>query len=288
MTSLNETPFNPNNTLLDINTIKTILIKHEIDQDPRDISIYRKALLHKSYCTRKNENFLSGNLACPGNCLPLQEESNERLELLGDAILNLVVADYLFERYVDVNEGFLTIMRTRLVNGKMLALLAKKIELGKHIVISKQIESNNGRENIKILEDAFEALLGAIYIDFNDYKINTSEKSSVLLNTLGIGFQIVKLFIISVIESYVDFSDLVNQKVNPKDKLIKNCQHNFQWTPKMLEMDITEKDNNKIHTICIKNPNDEIISTGRGKNRKSAEINASTKALDYFGWGDNR
>lgn len=286
MTSLNETPFNPNNSLLQIKTIKSILVNHGIDYDPQDISIYRKALLHKSYCTRKNENFLSGNLACPGNCLPLQEESNERLEFLGDAVLNLVVADYLFERYVDVNEGFLTIMRTRLVNGKMLALLAKKLELGKHIVISKQIESNNGRDNIKILEDTFEALLGAIYIDFSDYKIKTTGKLS-LLNTYGIGFQIVKLFIINVIETYVDFSDLVNQRVNPKDKLIKNCQHNFQWTPRMLEMDITEKDHNKIHTICIKNPNDEIISTGKGKNRKSAEINASVKALDYFGWSES-
>lgn len=286
MTSLNETPFNPSNTLLQINTIKNILHNHGIDNDPQDVSIYRKALLHKSYCTRKNENFLSGNLACPGNCLPLQEESNERLEFLGDAILNLVVADYLFERYVDVNEGFLTIMRTRLVNGKMLSFLARKLELGKHIVISKQIESNNGRDNIKILEDAFEALLGAIYIDFNDFKINTTGRLSIL-NTLGIGFQIVKLFIINVIETYVDFSELVNQRVNPKDKLIKNCQHNFQWTPKMLEMDITEKDNNKIHTICIKNPNDEIISTGKGKNRKSAEINASLRALEYFGWTEN-
>lgn len=286
MTSLNETPFNPSNSLLQMKTIKTILVNHGIDNDPQDISIYRKALLHKSYCTRKNENFLSGNLACPGNCLPLQEESNERLEFLGDAVLNLVVADYLFERYVDVNEGFLTIMRTRLVNGKMLALLARKLELGKHIVISKQIESNNGRDNIKILEDSFEALLGAIYIDFNEYKINTNGKLS-LLNTLGIGFQVVKLFIINVIETYVDFSELVNQRVNPKDKLIKNCQHNFQWTPKMLEMDITERDNTKIHTICIKNPNDEIISTGKGKNRKSAEINASVKALDYFGWSES-
>jgi ribonuclease-3 len=286
MTSLNETPFNPSNSLLQMKTIKTMLVNHGIDNDPQDISIYRKALLHKSYCTRKNENFLSGNLACPGNCLPLQEESNERLEFLGDAVLNLVVADYLFERYVDVNEGFLTIMRTRLVNGKMLALLARKLELGKHIVISKQIESNNGRDNIKILEDSFEALLGAIYIDFNEYKINTTGKLS-LLNTSGIGFQVVKLFIINVIETYVDFSELVNQRVNPKDKLIKNCQHNFQWTPKMLEMDIIERDNNKIHTICIKNPNDEIISTGKGKNRKSAEINASVKALNYFGWCDN-
>ena len=283
MTSLNETPFNPKNELLQIETIKNILNLHNMTKDPINISIYRKALLHKSYCTRKNENFISGNVDCPNNCLPLQEESNERLEFLGDAVLSLVIADYLFERYPSVNEGFLTIMRTRLVNGNMLAFLSKKLDLGKHIIISKQIESNNGRSNVKILEDSFEALIGAIYIDFNSYHEIEFKKMSTL-QTSGTGFQIVREFIIDIIETYVDFSELVNQQVNPKDKLIKNCQHNFQWIPKLLELDITEKDNTKIHTICIKNPNNEIISTGKGKNRKTAEINASLRALEYYGW----
>jgi ribonuclease-3 len=216
----------------------------------------------------------------PDDCIPLQEDSNERLEFLGDAILNLVVADYLYERYPDENEGFLTIMRTRLVNGNMLSYLASKIHLGDHIVISKQVEANNGRQNNKILEDAFEALIGAIYIDFND---NANKKHM----CAGNGFAIAKVFIINILETYVEFSDLVHQRTNPKDKLIKQCQHNFQWTPKIYEIDVCDKDNTKIHTVCIKNQNNDVIATAKATTRKLAEISAASKALAYFGWDES-
>ena len=104
--------------------------------------------------------------------MPLQENSNERLEFLGDSILNLTVARYVFDRYPDDNEGFLTNMRTKLVNGKMLAFLGEKIGLQNHVVISKQIESNRGRSNKNVLEDAFEALIGAIFLDNEDKNRN--------------------------------------------------------------------------------------------------------------------
>lgn len=280
-----DTPFNEENVVLSDSFLTQLLNNHGVHtQTYNDINLYRKALLHKSYCTKKNENFKSGNIECPQGCLPLQEESNERLEFLGDAILNLVVADYLYERYPDANEGFLTKIRTRLVNGTMLAHLAEKIQLGKHIIISKQIESNNGRHNKKILEDAFEAILGAMYIDFNSFKINTSSQTKSTIDNCGIGFQITSAFIVHVLETYVDFSDLVRQKENPKDKLMKQCQHTFQWTPKLLEMDITEVDNMRVHNICVRNKNNDIIAVGKGSNRKQAEINASIKALEYFGW----
>jgi len=276
-------PFNEYNTLITDEQLVTFLRTYGITMKHNDINMYRKALLHRSYCTRKNENFVNGNAHCPSNCLPLQEESNERLEFLGDAVLNFVVGDYLYERYPDVNEGFLTRIRTRLVNGNMLASLAGKMELGKYLVISKQIEQNNGRNNKNILEDAFEALLGAIYLDYNSFKINTSGKMSVIDNS-GIGFQIVYTFIQNVLETFVDFSDLVHQKDNPKDKFMKQCQHIFQWTPKFLEVDVTEEDNLKMHTVCIRNKNEDVIATGKGTSRKLADIQACENALDYYGW----
>jgi ribonuclease-3 len=220
---------------------------------------------------------------CPDDCLPLQEESNERLEFLGDSILNFVIAEYLYERYPTMNEGFLTVMRTRLVNGNMLAHLSSTLNLGKLLIVSKQIEASNGRENKNLLEDAFESLLGAIYLDFNEYKMNTNGKIGIIDNT-GIGFQVVKTFIINVIETYVDFSDLIRKKNNPKDTLIKQCQHSFQWTPNFYEIDVQEKNQKKIHTVCIKNDSDTIISTANGDSRKKAELAASKKALTYFGW----
>lgn len=276
-------PFNHLNKLVTKKDIESILTEHGVNHSPKNISLYNKAFLHRSYCTRKNDNVITGNVECPKDCLPLQEESNERLEFLGDSILNFVVADYLYERYPDVNEGFLTKIRTRIVNGNKLAELSNYLHLGEHLIISEQLEQNHGRKNKNNLEDVFEALLGAIYLDFNEYKIDTDNKISILDQT-GIGFQIVTTFIVNVLEKYIDFSKLVSQSDNPKDAFIKMCQHNYQWTPKFFEVNICEKDNIKEHTISVKNNEDVIIAIATGPSRKAAEINASIKAMNYFGW----
>lgn len=266
-----DVPFNTTNKVLNNTDVIALLKSHGVNNEPIDISLYRKAFVHRSYCTRKNENFQSGNVSCPDDCIPLQEESNEVLEFLGDAVLNLVIADYLCQRYPQVSEGFLTVMRTKLVNGNMLANLSRKIGISKFLVISKQIEQNNGRDNKNILEDAFEALLGAIYSDFNK-------------QTGFDGFEVVSNFIVSVFETYVEFSDIVQSHKNPKDVLTKQCQSTFQWLPKFLEMDVGEVNNQKIHKVCVKDNNNNTVSIGKGNTKKNAEIEAAQKALEYFGW----
>lgn len=267
-----DVPFNNNNKVLDTSDVVHLLRLHGVNVSPIDISIYRKAFVHRSYCTRKNENFQSGNLSCPPDCIPLQEESNEVLEFLGDAVLNLVIADYLCQRYPQVSEGFLTVMRTKLVNGGMLANLSRKLKISPFLVISKQIEQNNGRDNKNILEDAFEAFLGAIYLDFNNKQTGFD------------GFEVVSNFIVSVYETYVEFSDIVQTHKNPKDVLTKQCQATFQWLPKFLEMDVEEINNHKIHKVCIKDNNNNTVSVGKGPTKKNAEIEAARKALEYYGW----
>ena len=258
-------PYNQNNKLINENQICVLL---SIYDDIGNINIYRRAFVHRSYCTRKNENFLNGNVNCPEGCLPLQEESNERLEFLGDAILNLVVGKYLFERYPNVNEGFLTTTRTKLVNGEMLAFLAKSLQLNEYVLISQQIETNNGRLNKNILEDTFEAFIGAIFIDYEEQNKN--------------GFQHAHDWIIHVIEENVDFIELMTQHVNYKDKLVKFCQHNYQFIPKFYEIDIVEQNSTKIHTHCVKDHNNNIIGIGKGHNKKTAETDAAKQALIYY------
>jgi ribonuclease-3 len=221
------------------------------------------AFINKSYCTRKNENFIDGNTNCPKDCLPLQEESNERLEFLGDAILNITIAAYVFERYPSENEGFLTRMRTKLVNGKMLAWLSEKVGLSKYILISKQIEDNNGRKNLNILEDTFEAFIAAIYQD--------------------LGFEKAREWIINVIESNLDFSELIKQNNNYKDMLLKHYQQSHGYIPRFYEMSVENINNNKLYTICIKDKSDNIISIGKGSNKKEGENDASHKALIQLG-----
>ena len=257
-----DTPYNPKNILISSTDLHEILVKYGIKDTVKNIGLYRCAMVHKSYCTRKNENFIDGNVACPDGCLPLQEESNERLEFVGDSILGMVVATYLFERYPDQNEGFLTRVRTKLVNGKMLAHLCKIVGLNKYIMISTQIEENDGRDISNILEDAFEAFLAAIFLDF--------------------GFSHVQSWIIDVLETHIDFADLIRQNNNYKDQVLKFYQQNYGYIPKFYEIDIETVNNIKTFKVCLKDAQDNIISIGTGTSKKEAENNAAKSAMELM------
>jgi len=163
-----ELPYNSNNILIQQTDIKVFFENHGLTDMPiHNINLYRNAFVHRSYCTMKNDDFESGNERCPQGCIPLQEMSYERLEFIGDSILGMVCATYLYERYPDQAEGFLSKLRTKIVNGKMLGYLATKVGFPKFVMISKQVEDVHGRNNYKIMEDVFEAFIGAIYVDYN-------------------------------------------------------------------------------------------------------------------------
>jgi len=271
-----ETPYNDKNILITEEDVNNILTSFGINLNCLNINLYRKALVNKSYVTRKNENFISGNQNCPDNCLPLQEESNERFEFLGDSVLSTTVANYLYNRYPDQNEGFLTKMRSKLVNGYMLSELSTHIGINKWLIISKQIEESGGRNNYKILEDIFEAFICAIFMDFNTIKENETN----INNIIGLGFQVAEKWIINVIEDYVDFAELIKQNNNYKDKLIKYYQHTYLKTPTFYENNIEIKDGKKIFTIVIKDDNNHILGIGKSDTKKKAEQVASENVLN--------
>lgn len=253
-------PYNEHNVLLQPKDLMNLLSEYGVSQSYKCIDVYRCAMVHKSYCTRKNENFVEGNVTCPANCIPLQEESNERLEFLGDSVLGMVIASYLYERYPDENEGFLTRLRTKIVNGKMLAHLCKLVGLEKFILLSKQIEDNNGRTISNILEDAFEAFIAAIFLDY--------------------GFETVKEWIINVVETHLDFSELIRQNTNYKDQILKYFQQNYGHLPRFYEIDVDSNTfNHKVFKVCLKDKHDNVISVGTGKSKKEAENDASQNAL---------
>lgn len=150
-------------------------------------------MVHKSYCICKNQNVVNGNKNKPEDCLPLQEESYERLEFLGDSIIGAVISMYLFERYPDKdNQGVLSTFRSRLVNGQTLAYLCSKTLIPKFAIVSHQIHKK-GSLSSKILEDVFEAFMGALYVD-----TCSLDKCYIWLTTL--------------IEKYIDFSSLSNKQ----------------------------------------------------------------------------
>ena len=257
-------PFNNKNQLLTPLALNALLTRYGVVAPFVDINIYRLAFVHRSYCTRKNENFVEGNVNNPGDCVCLQECSNERLEFLGDSVLGLVVADYLYERYPDHDEGFLTNMRARIVNGHMLAKLSMKVGLSEHLIISKQVEDANGRTNNKILEDTLEALIGAIYLDFGVAGLSNA-----------------KSFIINIIERNIDFAELVSKNQNFKDAFLKYFVQHYNYTPKFVEMAGPVAHGNTC-CISIKTSDGGTIAIGKGSNKKSAEMDAAFNALKYY------
>lgn len=121
-----------------------------IDYHFKDKKLLRMALTHSSYA---NEHRMK------------RVENNERVEFLGDAVLELIISDYLFHTYKTKNEGKLTKLRSSLVCEYTLAMCAKDISLGKYLLLSKGEDMTGGRERDSILSDAFESVIGAIYLD---------------------------------------------------------------------------------------------------------------------------
>ena len=160
-------PYNFNNKLISVNDIINIMKKLNInDFMTENIQLYQTAFIHKSYCKMLDYN----NYEYPGNgCLPLQDQSYEAVEFLGDSILGSIISSYIYKRFHEVygeNEGFLTKLKIRLVCGENLGFLSKKINFSEYIVISKHIQDNcSGRENVSILEDVLEAFIGSLYLD---------------------------------------------------------------------------------------------------------------------------
>jgi dsRNA-specific ribonuclease len=261
-----EMPYNNKNVLLMPEDLRLFLDQNGLEgRSYNNVDLYRNAFVHKSYCTMKNTDFDTGNQKCPQDCLPLQDMSYERLEFLGDAILGMVVAAYIYERFPDQSEGFLSKIRTKIVNGKMLGFLSDKIGFPKFAILSKQVEDANGRNNYKIMEDIFEAFIGALYFDFGDN-----------------GFDIAKTWIIYIIENYIDFTELIMARTNYKDLLVSYMQHHLQDQPKFYEINITTKDSNKVFTYCVKDKNNTVIATAKGPTKKDAENNVSLEALKYY------
>ena len=278
---VDEMPYNNKNILISDEDLRNLFKNNGLENvKHHNINLYRNAFVHKSYCTMKNTDFTAGNTNCPDDCLPLQEISYERLEFLGDSLLGMVVAGYLYERFPDQNEGFMSKLRTKLVNGKMLGNLSNKIGFPKFAIISKQVEDVNGRNNYKIMEDIFEAFIGALYLDFQ----HESETLDLPIEVIspGKGFFIVQRWIVYIIENYIDFADLIVSKTNYKDMLSTYMQHNLQDQPRFFEVNIVTKDNTKIFTYCIKDKNNTVIGTATGHSKKDAENNVALEGMKYY------
>lgn len=214
--------------------------------NPINLEYYQKAFIHKSVLRfLSNENL---------------NNSYERFEFLGDSVVNLVIANFIFNKYKDKEEGYLTRIRTKLVNGKTMSYLAKKLKLNDFLIISKNVETIGGRTNDRIIEDIFEAFICAIYLD--------------------LGFKYAEAFIIRIIEEHLDI-DVIEEDNNYKDILLRKCQKDFQTNPEYELITTTGPHHTKTFTSVVI-INGTKHKTGTGKTKKESEQNASKYTLDSF------
>ena len=214
-------------------------MEHLFQMPVENISLYQNAFIHKSASK------------------DLQIESNERLEFVGDAVLSLIVARYLYLQYPDDNEGVLTRLRTKLVNGTNLSYLATKLELDQFILMNEKGMKNEWNTNPRILEDAFEALMGALYLDK--------------------GFEVVKDFFLNLVQKHVDFEE-IEKDTNYKDILMKWAQNNGLGHPEYILGKESGKEHNKYFVVNVRVQN-KVLSEGQGKTKKIAEQNAAFNTL---------
>jgi ribonuclease-3 len=214
--------------------------------NPINLEYYQKAFIHKSVL-----RFLSNqNL----------NNSYERFEFLGDSVLNLIIANFIFNKYKTEEEGYLTRIRTKLVNGKTLSFLAKKINLNDFIIISKNVETIGGRNNDRIIEDVFEAFICAIYLD--------------------LGFKYAEVFVITLMNKYINF-ETIELDNNFKDILLRQCQKQFQISPEYELITTTGPHHTKTFTSIVI-INGVRYKTGIGKTKKESEQNASKFTLEHL------
>ena len=211
-------------------------------------NLLEQAFTHRSYL---NEN------RAPGR------EHNERLEFLGDAVLELVTTEYLYRNYPNP-EGELTNWRASLVNAKMLAEIASSLEIEEFLKMSKgERQDANPKARNYILANALEAIIGAIYLDQG---MATAKKFIT-------GKILVKLPYILENETYRD----------PKSKFQEKSQELFSITPTYKVMEESGPDHNKYFRVGIY-LEDELVTEGQGTSKQEAQVDAAEKAIEAKGW----
>ncbi|MBN2091957.1 ribonuclease III [candidate division KSB1 bacterium] len=208
-----------------------------------DMALLIRALKHRSYLSVSNEERLS---------------SNERLELLGDAVLGLVVTEYLYSRYPQHEEGQLTTIKSLVVSREILASAARKLRLGEFILLNEAEEKAGGRQRHSILADAFEAILGAMYLDR--------------------GLITAKKFIRKVLLK--DLKKILSEEKNKNFKsiLLEYSQSRSLGLPYYVVKDEEGPDHNKLFTVEVHVKN-ETLGCGKGTSKKIAEQYAARDAL---------
>ena len=184
--------------------------------------------------------------------------NNERLEFLGDAVLDLIVGEFLFHKFPDEDEGVLSKIRASLVNESGFALLAKKIGLGEHIYLSLAEENNDGREKPSLLSNAFEAVIGAIYLEA--------------------GLETSRAIVVKLLDETYPRIDLDTLCKDYKTALQELTQATHGVTPDYELIGSSGPDHRKEFEVAVV-LGGETIATAKGRSKKAAQQKAAEIAL---------
>ncbi|PSO45125.1 MAG: ribonuclease III [Parcubacteria group bacterium SW_6_46_9] len=224
-------------------------LQQEIGLNFNDIDVLKKAVTHRSYL---NEN--------PDEDL----HHNERLEFLGDAVLELVTTDYLFQNYPNRPEGELTAIRAALVNTESIATSAKTVGLNPYLRLSKGERQDTGRGRQFILANTYEAVIGAVYVDQ--------------------GYTHAKEFIAETLLTRAEQVITSQNWRDAKSVFQEKAQEYVSITPEYKTLDESGPDHDKIFTVGVF-LEDKKVAEGQGKSKQDAESEAAQKALDTKDWG---
>jgi len=209
----------------------------------KNSKLFEEAFTHRSYL----------------NEAKLKIASNERLEFLGDSILSFVISNYLYSKYPDFDEGNLTNLRSLMVNTKSLSEIARELNMGHLLKLSKGEEESKGRENETLLENSFEAYVGALFLDQGITSV-----VKFLNNTL-----------------FPKIQELVNKKAfkDPKSLLQEKVQAKKQGSPLYKVLEETGPSHAKIFKVGVF-VNGKKLGEGAGKSKQIAEESAAKVALE--------
>lgn len=208
--------------------------------------LFQEAFTHRSYLNETKQKL----------------SSNERLEFLGDSVLSFIVSSYLYKKYPFLDEGTLTNIRSLLVNTKNLSNIARSLQVGKHLLLSKGEEAGGGRDNETILENCFEAFIGALYLDQ--------------------GIEEVLNFLNMVLLS--EIKNIIKKKTfkDPKSMLQEIVQSKKQSSPVYKVLEEHGPAHSKIFKVGVY-VNGVLIAEGMGKSKQLAESFAAKEALERIG-----
>jgi dsRNA-specific ribonuclease len=172
-------PYNPVNIPITEDDIKGILRRYGINIPIFNYELYKRAFIHRSYIRRPNLENEANNIVIveqPKDCLPLYTKSNERLEFVGDGVLECITKFYLYRRFPKENEGFMTEKKIALVKNESIGRMAYEMGMHKWLILSKHAEGKQIRTNLKKLGCLFESFIGAMFLDYNKIKVEDSGK----------------------------------------------------------------------------------------------------------------